>query len=596
MAAEYTLQTKAIVDRLKREGELLRNKGAHSIRSIKQDMSKFDGVFQTISESILHQTDVLRSAVTSLDSLRTANRESDISNRSEELSNTISVNIADQATALRALSTAIEEQTESLKAAIIESNSSEDTQSDEQLDELEQKRKRKLDDLRFRLEQKKLKNDLRQEQNRGKEGKGLFGLLKGGIKKFFGGSFLKIALAASLLGPIAFGFIDEMTNGKATEVLNQFKELDFSVLKENMAEIALAAGGIAGLAYSLGSLGNTLSTLGTTITGLKLGTALTNLVSGLLGGGDGGRGRGGAGMSNIAKVLGKSSIGLLGVGAVAYHDKIGDFLRKNVGGMSDSEIENTPLNLTNIGVAAAGGAATGATIGSLFGPAGTLVGGLIGAAAGTAYGVINGVITKMERESAAERADPKAIPDELKRVMELAKNADGPPGVMKYSLEEAIEKTEEITQDLQKDIDKDIAKIENLKKHYKGGEIEYETYLQAVEELESDIAFKRRQLANTKGQLQKFEQQQDPSLVPKLEASPLLSEYNQNLPEKFDPSMAKMERWIATGPEFNMTPVTVVNNNYYSNNVKGGDTYNTSTVNAPAVLGMNDSNLGPVPG
>ena len=52
--------TNAILDRLKREGELLRNRGAHSVKSVKIELGKFDGVFDTIALNITEQTDMMR--------------------------------------------------------------------------------------------------------------------------------------------------------------------------------------------------------------------------------------------------------------------------------------------------------------------------------------------------------------------------------------------------------------------------------------------------------------------------------------------------------------------------------------------------------
>lgn len=50
---------KKIVDRLKAEGDLLRNKGTNSIKSVKEKLDKFNGVFESIETSIKDQTTVL---------------------------------------------------------------------------------------------------------------------------------------------------------------------------------------------------------------------------------------------------------------------------------------------------------------------------------------------------------------------------------------------------------------------------------------------------------------------------------------------------------------------------------------------------------
>jgi hypothetical protein len=53
-------ETEAIIDRLKAEGQLTRNSGSHSIRSVKIQLEKFEGVFNSISGNIAEQTQLLR--------------------------------------------------------------------------------------------------------------------------------------------------------------------------------------------------------------------------------------------------------------------------------------------------------------------------------------------------------------------------------------------------------------------------------------------------------------------------------------------------------------------------------------------------------
>ena len=53
-------ETQAIIDRLKAEGDLVRNSGTNSIRSVKFSLDRFEGIFNTISSNIAEQTDILR--------------------------------------------------------------------------------------------------------------------------------------------------------------------------------------------------------------------------------------------------------------------------------------------------------------------------------------------------------------------------------------------------------------------------------------------------------------------------------------------------------------------------------------------------------
>ena len=58
--AELSMETQAIIDKLKSEGELVRNRGSNSIRSVKIQLDRFEGVFNTISTNITEQTNILR--------------------------------------------------------------------------------------------------------------------------------------------------------------------------------------------------------------------------------------------------------------------------------------------------------------------------------------------------------------------------------------------------------------------------------------------------------------------------------------------------------------------------------------------------------
>lgn len=52
--------TNEIIQRLTREGELLRNKGSHSVRSVKIELQKFEGLFDTIAMNVVEQTEMMR--------------------------------------------------------------------------------------------------------------------------------------------------------------------------------------------------------------------------------------------------------------------------------------------------------------------------------------------------------------------------------------------------------------------------------------------------------------------------------------------------------------------------------------------------------
>jgi hypothetical protein len=59
--AELSQETQAIIDRLKAEGDLNRNSGTNSVRSVKIKMDQFQGLFESISANIIEQTAIMQS-------------------------------------------------------------------------------------------------------------------------------------------------------------------------------------------------------------------------------------------------------------------------------------------------------------------------------------------------------------------------------------------------------------------------------------------------------------------------------------------------------------------------------------------------------
>ena len=72
--AELSEQTQAIIDRMKAEGDLVRNSGTNSIRQVNVKLDKFQGLFETISSNMIEQTSILsRSASLQAEQIEAAN-------------------------------------------------------------------------------------------------------------------------------------------------------------------------------------------------------------------------------------------------------------------------------------------------------------------------------------------------------------------------------------------------------------------------------------------------------------------------------------------------------------------------------------------
>ena len=63
MAPKYSPDTEAIIDRLKAEGDLIRNSDTNSLRSVSLNFEKFGNIFESINKEILSQTDFMQASV-----------------------------------------------------------------------------------------------------------------------------------------------------------------------------------------------------------------------------------------------------------------------------------------------------------------------------------------------------------------------------------------------------------------------------------------------------------------------------------------------------------------------------------------------------
>jgi len=83
-----SLETQAIVDRLKAEGDLIRNTGTNSIKSVNITLQKFEGVFNSISNNIAEQTKILQMqagiATEALEATRTKEQLDEIESKQKE--------------------------------------------------------------------------------------------------------------------------------------------------------------------------------------------------------------------------------------------------------------------------------------------------------------------------------------------------------------------------------------------------------------------------------------------------------------------------------------------------------------------------------
>ena len=320
-----------IVDRLKAEGQLIRNTGTNSIRAVRIQLDRFEGIFETISENISAQTQMLESILdVSADQLK----------MSEET--------AERGEARRQREELAEDQTPTPRP----------------------------DTTREDLPNKKTR-----------ESRGLFDLLRGGINL----SKLLLGGAAAVSGGIfAYnflkGFIDEKTGGGFTRfeegLIDTIQNVDFSAIKEGFISLTTSLETIAEL---VSRLSNTIQAIidnplllfgGATAGGFALGRGLSRLTAPP---GQGPTRERASIRSRLSSVRGNilTAVSLL---ALAYGDEAKKFLEEQAG---------VPAEFADPAVDAASMALYGATILSMFGPKGMLVGAIAGIAVSLGLNAMN---------------------------------------------------------------------------------------------------------------------------------------------------------------------------------------------------------------
>lgn len=321
-------ETEAIIDRLKAEGQLTRNSGSHSIRSVKIQLEKFEGVFNSISGNIAEQTQLLR------------------------------------------------------KQMGIQEEAIERQQRRDDLNELQPPVQPEIEETT---------TDTTITDSNGKKSKGLIEMISGFGGSLLGMMKPLLLGSAGLFVAYNFakGFIDKKTGGGftafETSMIDTFKEVDWSALGTSFVTFAtkIPEAVTAITDFISSPLGMILAGAGLTAAGIMSGFAggalakgvTAGIIQGVLGSGGGGgpagQGAAGAGLMNLRKVLKVSALGALTGALVFYGDDISTWLQTQ--GMSEG--------WANFAVDSATAVSGALTLGAMFGPPGLLV----GAVAGIAY-------------------------------------------------------------------------------------------------------------------------------------------------------------------------------------------------------------------
>lgn len=378
--AELSKETEAIIDRLKREGQLTRNGDANSIKQVKINLEKFAPVFQNINTSLININSTIdkflgRAEAYTVERVNTGPQATGLmsSEQLDELTRSISV---DPETA--------ELQKQAAELALRNNIADEERRGDE-----ERKRKEKEEDDRKRENLQNLRENT------------ITGQMVTNPLGFFG-KVLKGALVGFVGFNIVRGVIDQFMDGAATKAL---KSIDWKGIADGftnvnnllgMAPWKAFAGAITawamidvGAPLAIAATGEFLRTnmLTRTLSNMQI----TNSTPG---------------MSGLGSGLSKGVIAAAGVAVGLTMMALRSYIDKN-SGLTEQEIATRDMTFWSAGTAmdVVGYGATGATFGAMFGPQGAAVGAIVGTMYGIGMKAVDALMRTAEQDIDVARLD-----------------------------------------------------------------------------------------------------------------------------------------------------------------------------------------------
>lgn len=378
--AELSKETEAIIDRLKREGQLTRNGDANSIKQVKINLEKFAPVFQNINTSLININSTIdkflgRAEAYTVERVNTGPQAASLmsSEQLDELTRSINV---DPETA--------ELQKQAAELALRNNIADEERRGDE-----ERKRKEKEEDDRKRENLQNLRENT------------ITGQMVTNPLGFFG-KVLKGALVGFVGFNIVRGVIDQFMDGAATKAL---KSIDWKGIADGftnvnnllgMAPWKAFAGAITawamidvGAPLAIAATGEFLRTnmLTRTLSNMQI----TNSTPG---------------MSGLGSGLSKGVIAAAGVAVGLTMMALRSYIDKN-SGLTEQEIATRDMTFWSAGTAmdVVGYGATGATFGAMFGPQGAAVGAIVGTMYGIGMKAVDALMRTAEQDIDVARLD-----------------------------------------------------------------------------------------------------------------------------------------------------------------------------------------------
>lgn len=484
--AELSLETQAILGRLKAEGDLLRNSGTNSVKSVKIELAKFSGLFESIQTSIDSQVETLRDA-------------SGFSREAAE---------------------AQQRQNELLEMAGVTEQERAETEK-----------------RRFQTEKLKADQDYKDQEDREKaRSKNETNFLRkmGGFfsKETFGKimSGIKFAALAGIGIAVGYQFIAGILEGMGVDVkkfeegfvegVNDFIKFLKGVEWQKLGEVFNMLASPEGIATIAGL--SALPKITEFASDAAITAAIVSALKGRTRGGtdippvdlpdvDGpdrrdpnGRGRGRGIQLRSLLNWRTALLSAVGIGLISYSGEIGEFFKEDAKSISKQDLANTPVNQTsgNENLSIITGAAT---LGSIFGIKGMIAGAAIGAAyviGKTLYDTINDEINDLDQ---LPNEMQKALRNEKIRAGEINVNPRQRVNVSKKTVEEAAA---EYLENAQAEVNEINSQIEEaLANAGKGNQRDKQNRRIRIKRLRKELELRQQQIQNTEQLLlQRIEQ------------------------------------------------------------------------------------------
>lgn len=439
MAEALSAETTAILDRLKREGNLLRNTDNNSIKTVIKQFDKFLPAFESINKTLGSIDESVRTMVGRVQE-----------GAFEAAAQTQNVNVAE--------SLGLTDEYVQLQTRAAELSIRNDLADEERREKEEAERKQKESDERREKEAKERIDYLRE--------KTLTGQAITNPLSFFT-KLLKGAAVAFVGFNVVRGIVDQWTGGKFTKFI---EEIDYEGIGKGIKQftsflsdspwLAFAAGLSAWAAIDFGL------PVATAVVGEALRTAVFTNALGRLGGAAAAGGDAAVGgiakYLNVGGIIKGSVFTLLGIAATFATSKLIEKVRTDMMGMTPSEVARAEADPTFMqGTAnALSYAAGGATIGMMFGPKGAAIGAIAGFLFGAGAQAIEAMKDNAERGLASEDVQDAvyeltAIREKLEQRARAKKNMldsgfEGSEAELEAALDASYGSYDTMMEDLQK--------------------------------------------------------------------------------------------------------------------------------------------------